>query len=78
MVAIPRLIEALGTARFGLLTLAWVVIGYFSLFDRSWLLGLLSLDLLYIVDGVLLILIILFEPLGLTGLGRRLVRRLRT
>jgi branched-chain amino acid transport system permease protein len=28
--------------------------------------------------GVLLILIILFEPLGLTGLGRRLVRRLRT
>jgi O-antigen/teichoic acid export membrane protein len=31
--AIPRLIEALGTDRFGVLTLAWMVIGYFSLFD---------------------------------------------
>jgi hypothetical protein len=35
------------------------VAGYFSLFDESWLLGLLSLDLLYIVDSVLLILIYL-------------------
>jgi hypothetical protein len=33
--------------------------GYFSLFQHSWLLGLLSLDLLYIVDSVLLILIYL-------------------
>jgi hypothetical protein len=35
------------------------VAGYFSLFHKSWLLGLLSLDLLYIVDSVLLILIYL-------------------
>ena len=35
------------------------VVGYFSLFQKSWLLGLLSLDLLYIVDSVLLILIYL-------------------
>jgi O-antigen/teichoic acid export membrane protein len=31
--AIPQLIAGLGTERFGLLTLAWVVIGYFNLFD---------------------------------------------
>ncbi|MCD6486475.1 MAG: flippase [Syntrophobacterales bacterium] len=31
--AIPLLIKGLGTARFGVLTLAWVVVGYFSLFD---------------------------------------------
>ena len=31
--AIPKLITGLGTERFGLLTLAWLVIGYFSLFD---------------------------------------------
>ena len=35
------------------------VAGFFSLFQKSWLLGLLSLDLLYIVDSVLLILIYL-------------------
>jgi hypothetical protein len=35
------------------------VAGYFTLFDNSWLLGLLSLDLLYIVDSILLILIYL-------------------
>jgi O-antigen/teichoic acid export membrane protein len=33
LVAIPMLIEGLGTARFGVLTLAWMVVGYFSLFD---------------------------------------------
>ncbi|HMF89077.1 MAG TPA: CmcI family methyltransferase [Candidatus Angelobacter sp.] len=33
VVAIPPLVRALGVARFGVLTLAWVVIGYFSLFD---------------------------------------------
>lgn len=33
IVAIPILIHSLGTDRFGVLTLAWVVIGYFSLFD---------------------------------------------
>jgi O-antigen/teichoic acid export membrane protein len=32
-VAIPLLIRGLGTDRFGVLTLAWMVIGYFSLFD---------------------------------------------
>ena len=31
--AIPLLIKGLGTDRFGVLTLAWVVIGYLSLFD---------------------------------------------
>lgn len=33
LVAIPPLIRGLGTDRFGVLTLAWMVIGYFSLFD---------------------------------------------
>ncbi len=31
--SIPLLIKGLGTDRFGLLTLAWIVIGYFNLFD---------------------------------------------
>ncbi len=31
--AVPRLIHGMGIDRFGVLTLAWVVIGYFSLFD---------------------------------------------
>ena len=31
--AIPLLIKGLGTDRFGVLTLAWVFIGYLSLFD---------------------------------------------
>ncbi len=31
--AVPRLIRGVGIDRFGVLTLAWVVIGYFSLFD---------------------------------------------
>jgi O-antigen/teichoic acid export membrane protein len=31
--AIPRLIHALGTDRFGALTIAWMVVGYFSFFD---------------------------------------------
>jgi O-antigen/teichoic acid export membrane protein len=31
--AIPYLISGLGTSRFGVLALAWMVIGYFSLFD---------------------------------------------
>ncbi|MDA8429806.1 MAG: flippase [Geobacteraceae bacterium] len=33
IVTIPMLIKGLGTERFGVLTLAWMVIGYFSLFD---------------------------------------------
>lgn len=33
LVAIPILIRDLGAARFGVLTLAWAAIGYFSLFD---------------------------------------------
>src|SRR3954471_19479567 len=33
VVSIPPLIRALGLDRFGLLSLAWVIIGYFSLFD---------------------------------------------
>ncbi len=31
--SIPLLIDALGTDRFGILTLIWVVVGYFGLFD---------------------------------------------
>lgn len=33
IIAIPFLIEGLGTSRFGVLTLVWMVVGYFSLFD---------------------------------------------
>jgi len=33
IVAIPILIEGLGIERFGVLTLVWMVVGYFSLFD---------------------------------------------
>ena len=33
LVAIPILIRSLGTERFGVLSLAWVLIGYFNLFD---------------------------------------------
>src|SRR6267378_6848515 len=33
VVAIPLLIRGIGVARFGVLSLAWIVIGYFSLFD---------------------------------------------
>lgn len=33
LAAIPLLIQGLGTDRFGVLTLAWILIGYFSLFD---------------------------------------------
>lgn len=31
--AIPLLVKGLGTDRFGFLTIVWMVIGYFSLFD---------------------------------------------
>jgi O-antigen/teichoic acid export membrane protein len=31
--AIPKLIHAIGTDRFGVLTIAWMVVGYFSFFD---------------------------------------------
>ena len=33
IVAIPLLIEGMGLSRFGVLTIAWMVVGYFSLFD---------------------------------------------
>jgi len=33
LISIPLLIKALGTDRFGILSLAWAVIGYFSFFD---------------------------------------------
>jgi O-antigen/teichoic acid export membrane protein len=33
IVAIPPLVNGMGTARFGVLTIAWMVVGYFSLFD---------------------------------------------
>ena len=33
LLCIPPLIAGLGTARFGMLTLVWVVLGYFSIFD---------------------------------------------
>ena len=33
LVTIPVLVRNLGTERFGILTLIWMVIGYFSVFD---------------------------------------------
>jgi O-antigen/teichoic acid export membrane protein len=33
IVAIPLIISALGTGRFGILALAWILLGYFGLFD---------------------------------------------
>jgi O-antigen/teichoic acid export membrane protein len=33
VVAIPLLIRGMGVVRFGILSLAWIVVGYFSLFD---------------------------------------------
>ena len=33
LVAIPVLLSQLGSARFGILSLAWTVVGYFGLFD---------------------------------------------
>src|SRR5713101_506154 len=33
VVAIPPLVRGLGVARFGVLSLAWIVVGYFSLFE---------------------------------------------
>jgi O-antigen/teichoic acid export membrane protein len=33
VVAVPPLVRALGVPRFGILSLAWIVIGYFGLFD---------------------------------------------
>ncbi len=33
IVTIPFIIRGLGTARFGLLSLAWIILGYFSIFD---------------------------------------------
>src|SRR5450759_1913386 len=33
IITIPMLIKGLGIERFGILTLAWIVIGYFGLFD---------------------------------------------
>jgi O-antigen/teichoic acid export membrane protein len=33
LVAVPFLVERMGTPRFGALSLAWVLIGYFTLFD---------------------------------------------
>jgi len=35
LMTIPILVDGLGTARFGILTLAWMVVGYFSLFDMG-------------------------------------------
>src|SRR5690349_2610185 len=33
VLAIPALIAGMGKERFGILTLAWILLGYFSLFD---------------------------------------------
>ena len=35
VIAIPILVDGLGVARFGILTLAWMVVGYFGLFDMG-------------------------------------------
>ena len=33
LATIPALVRRLGTDRFGILTIGWAVLGYFSLFD---------------------------------------------
>lgn len=33
VVTIPFIVQGLGTERFGLLSLAWVILGYFTIFD---------------------------------------------
>lgn len=33
VITIPFIIRGLGTDRFGLLSLAWIVLGYFAIFD---------------------------------------------
>ena len=33
LITVPYLIAAMGLSRFGVLSIAWVVVGYFSLFD---------------------------------------------
>src|SRR5215470_14965347 len=33
LVTIPLLVRGMGAERFGVLSLAWIVVGYFSLFD---------------------------------------------
>ncbi|WP_422923218.1 MATE family efflux transporter [Singulisphaera sp. PoT] len=33
LLCVPRIISVLGTLRFGFLSVAWVIIGYFSIFD---------------------------------------------
>jgi len=35
LIAIPYLLDALGKDRFGVLTMAWMAVGYFSLFDMG-------------------------------------------
>ena len=35
LITIPLIVRGFGVERFGLLTLAWAVIGYFSLFDMG-------------------------------------------
>ena len=35
LITIPQLIEVLGAARFGVLTLVWMVVGYFGVFDMG-------------------------------------------
>lgn len=35
LVSVPLLIEAIGLVRFGVLSIAWIIVGYFSLFDMG-------------------------------------------
>src|ERR1700687_5763655 len=35
IVAVPQLITRMGTERFGIITIAWMLIGYFGLFDMG-------------------------------------------
>ena len=48
VLCIPVIIRGLGTERFGLLSLAWVVLGYFSIFD----LGLARATTKYVAEAV--------------------------
>jgi O-antigen/teichoic acid export membrane protein len=50
-VAIPQLIKRLGADRFGFLTIVWVIIGYFSLFDFGLGRALTNLVARFLGDG---------------------------
>lgn len=74
VVAMPRLVSGLGVDRLGVLSLAWVVIGYFSLFDLG--IGRATTQLIAAhraagrnaaVEGVIATSLLLLSVLGVAG-----------